>query len=244
MLDTTNPKARAMVGSAIAAAACCSAFMNFQFGFGLGSDIKESATLGAFSVALDVLKVFALPFAAVAWTKGFRIKGVVLAFMWACCACYSSLAAMGFAVQARTVTSGEREASIEAAKRAKEEYDRLIVNANAARKDKLFQQTSSCANATLPESKEFCDVYLWTEQRMQQLSPDITSAALTEADPQAAMLASYWHTDKKAVVSALALFAAFVAEVISSLGTYAFSRTIREPGTAPNKGRKRASSTP
>lgn len=229
MIDATSKTTRAMVVGAIGAAALCSMTMNFRFGVSLGSTYDESIILGAFSVALDILKVLALPLAAIAWAKGFKIKSAALFIIWITAVAYALAAATGFAYTARSAGATERQLAIEEHARNKTEYDRLVADVEIARNDQVFTRTSGCTSVTLPESQEFCTLYLYKTARMEELRDDMAHGAGGDADPQAALFASLTGADIKVIGQWLAIAVAIIAELVSSLGAYAFSRTVREP---------------
>lgn len=229
MIDATSKSTKFVIIGAIAASAICSGAMNLRFGIQLGSDFWESTILGAFSVALDIIKVTALPFAAIAWMKKYKAKSLVLVLLWLAAVAYAATAAIGFAHSARSAGATERQLKIEEHARNKVEYDRIVSEVEIARNDPTFAKTSGCTNVTLPESQDFCNLLTYKVGRMEEIRDDLADGAGGDADPQAALFASLLGVDVKTVGQWLAISVAIIAELVSAFGAYAFSRTIREP---------------
>ena len=76
-----------------------------------------------------------------------------------------------------------------------------------------WQSSAACADATSPQSKQFCAIYRATELRLKSQS--------TESDPQSALFAKLTGLEIHRVQMVLSLFLAIACEVISALGFFA-----------------------
>ena len=74
---------------------------------------------------------------------------------------------------------------------------------------------------------EFCSAYWQADARLAAIAPRLKSATLTQADPQTMILAKMTGYPREVIAMALAIFLAIVAEIVSALGGWAFSRSIR-----------------
>lgn len=243
MIDAGSKTARSITGLAIFIAAGCGMAMNAQFGFNLGSSQAEKIAFAAFGIAVDLAKVFALGFAAYAWSKRHHAKAAACIIVWLTTVAYASTAAIGFASTARDATVASRSGEAGDYKSAIADRDAFQSQMAAARKNPLFEQTFGCSrydpNAAegTPAGRraEFCSTYWRTASQLDELKPKIATAHFTDADPQAALFARMTGLPRETVSLGLALFVAGVTEIISSLGTWTFS-TSRQ---APSRRRKR-----
>jgi hypothetical protein len=87
-----------------------------------------------------------------------------------------------------------------------------------------WQSTAACADATSPQSKQFCSAYRTAEAQLK-----FTTA---ETDPQSAVLAKLSGLSAEAVRLVLAVFLAVACEVISALGLFAI---LPVPDLAPQR---------
>lgn len=232
MIDVNSRPARWLAVSGVLVAGLCTTTMAWKFGQSLGQDQFDKTVLSTFSVSLDVCKIFALGFAANAYTKGFRLKGVMALIVWVFAVAYSLTCAMGFAALTRSATTGVRTEQVENYSREKAEYDRLVEQRDQTRKDKLFERTSGCSSATKKDSQDFCQVYWYLDKRIAEIQPNISGGLGGEADPQVALLAKLADVEPGRMANMLAIFLALVAEIVTSIGTYAFSKSTRAPGSA------------
>jgi hypothetical protein len=206
-------------------------------------------------------KVLGLGAAVVAWSKGLKKKAVAAFIVWLAAVAYSLVAAVGFASLTRATVTAERTAESRKVQDARNEVERLRGEVKKIRdsqettyilaKDRLqtvkngdrFARTSGCTDATVTNSKEFCNAY-WVARReaedakkamesptVQDL-PAIAEKAMphgaeVEADPQAAQFARMTGATPERVAIVFAIGFAVIAELVSSLGSFAMSRSIK-----------------
>ena len=187
--------------------------MNWRFSYQLGTSEWDSYTWAIFSVALDVSKWLMLPCAALAWTRH-KLRALAAVSIWLVATIYSFSAAIGFAALNRDTTTSER--------RQQAELQKTI---EMMKQSPRWQSSAACADATAPQSKQFCATYRATEALLKSPSQ--------EADPQSALFAKLTGLDIDRVRLALSLFLAVACEVISALGFFAILATDQEKRTRP-----------
>jgi hypothetical protein len=186
----------------------------------------------------------ALSAAAYAFSKGFHIKSLAMGIIWSGCVVYGLLAALGFVAVTRDASANAR---FEAAKPIKAQilearangrlFDALTQSVEQAKHEKRYQQTVNCLDATAPMSKLFCANYKESIDRLNELSklPKIMTdeeadqqirLAIT-ADPQIAILSKLTGVSEEKIMFRLVIFVALLVELITSLGVYGFSRSIK-----------------
>lgn len=230
-----------------------SAAMNWLFLSSLGKTPLEAHALGAASAAADILKAL-LPF-FIAWR--WREKGYVAAILgslaFAFFAGFSLLSAIGFAAETRGALVDARDG-------ASKEYARiqsaigeadvrrkaLAVHRPAAivseeierhRQNRRWSATKGCANATEPQSREFCAAYfalraeLATAKEEDRLAGQIAvlqkeSAKLRDrgagqdSDPQVTLLSRIFGLGEENVRLSLIIAVALLVEIGASLGLF------------------------
>jgi hypothetical protein len=187
--------------------------MNWRFSYQLGTAEWDSYTWAIFSVALDVTKWLMLPCAALAWTHH-KLRALAAVSIWLVATTYSFTAAIGFAALNRDTTTAERLHHAE-----------LQKTLQTMKQSQRWQSSAACADATSPQSKQFCATYRATEVLVKSPSQ--------EPDPQSALLAKLTGLDIDKVRIALSLFLAVACEVISALGFFAILTTGQEIRTHP-----------
>lgn len=239
----------------IAALVMCavSAAMNYLFLSSLGKTPLEGQVLGAASAAADVLKAL-LPF-FIAWSWQARRFAAVgtgsLAFVFF--AGFSLLSALGFAADNRGVLVEARDTITSAYERMEREtrdaetrLTGLPVHRPAAvvleeierhRQNRRWIATKECAEATEPQSRDFCAAYfglraeLAAGQEAERLSGSITAlqteaaqlrgtGAGQDSDPQVSLLSRITGQAPEPVRFALIIAVAVLVEIGASLGLF------------------------
>jgi hypothetical protein len=230
--------------------------MNFEFGYGLGTSEGTGLMLGVLSVAFDGLKALLPLFVAWQWRDGRKLRAGAGGVLFLLLAPYGMASALGFSSQNRDGVTASREhlsaslkehmADLETAeKRLKALGDHRIagaVEADIARlkKDRLWDATSGCTDATLPASREFC-------KRIDGLGAELALAAednvltakieglrfkvaqLRErgagraADPQLSEIARAAGLDMLRVRSGMNWLLAIAVEAVSCFGLFAIA---------------------
>lgn len=234
MIDANSKSARFITGTAVLIATGCHALMSIQFATSLGANDVEKATFAVFGASVDVAKVFALAFAAFAWERGRKAKATAALLIWAVAVAYSATAALGFAALARDTIVASRSADADEYRAQTAERTRLIEQLEAGKQSPLFLATYGCTdyNKTSKRSHErqkaeFCSAYWRADARLAEIKPELRKATLTQADPQTMVLAKMTGLPREVIAMSLAIFLAVVAEIVSALGGWAFSRTRR-----------------
>lgn len=252
MIDGSTRSGRSIATIAIFTAAGCGMFMNYHFSRSLGTDDMEKLVLSIFGVSFDVVKLLALSAATFAFSKGYKAKACVMGFVWSMALAYGLLSAFGFAALTRDKLSTTRTDEVrdykDAIRKARangklfEELNTKIDNVKKAKnKDgsSRWEQTAGCLDATVADSKNFCRLYFQDLNTLDKLSnaPKIMSdaeadeqiAAAITTDPQTAFIASMLGASQKKVMYGLTIFLALAVELVSALGVYGFSKSIKRP---------------
>ena len=119
----------------------------------------------------------------------------------------------------------------------------------AARTNPYFQETYGCTRDLAvgrgfhyDRAKQFCHMYWRASAAYDAIKPVVRNATLTQSDPQTAIVATVLSIPREHAAIGLALFVALVAEIVSSLGVYTFSKSLHKPSRAERKERKQARS--
>ena len=242
MIDSSNRSARVVATSAVLVAAGVHCCMNASFGWNLGAHDYERYLFAAFGVSLDVCKVFALGFAAYAFERGRKLKAMCCVLVWLTTVCYSGLAAIGFASLARDTVTASRSSDADDYATNIGERKRLLAQMEQGRSNPLFQETYGCSeysktatNGIERQKSEFCNAYWRASIQLQEIKPVLKKATMTQADPQTTLLAKVTGYPREQVAVALSVFLAFVAEMVSALGTWTFSGSRRKPTRATQR---------
>lgn len=240
MIDANSKTARAITATAVLAAAAMHCTMNYQFSSSLGANDVEKQVFAIFGASLDICKVFALAFAAHAWDRGRKVKALACFLVWATTVAYSGTAALGFAALARDTVVASRSTEADDYQINVTEVKRLQSQMEQSKLSPLFVASYGCTDynkaATKGEERrkaEFCHQYWRASAHIGDLKPQLKSATLTQADPQTMVLAKITGFPRETVAMGLAVFLAIVAEIVSALGGWAFSRTIRQRSCQP-----------
>jgi hypothetical protein len=236
--------------------------MNFAFGYGLGTTPANARILGALSVACDGLKALLPLFIAWQWAGRRRLAALAGSFLFLLLLAWGAASAIGFAAENRAAFTGQRDAGyarLQAAlgdlKAAETRLAALpghrplaLVAAEIAalKKDRLWDLTGACADATRTASRGFCqrlellqgELALGREAgaldaRIEALKRDILRAralgATPDTDPQARAIAALTGLDADQVRSGLTWLVALAIEAISAFGLFAISRRRTAP---------------
>jgi hypothetical protein len=187
----------------------CTTAMNWRFSYQLGTTMWDSYTWATFSVALDVSKWLMLPFAALAWREH-KLRSVAALAIWLVATIYSFTAAIGFAALNRETSVSERQAQAD-----------LQTTLELMKQSPRWQSSAACADATTPQSKEFCARYAAAEVKLKQW--------VQEADPQSSLFARMTGLPPDKVRVVLSVFLAIACEVISALGLFAIMPSSPKP---------------
>jgi hypothetical protein len=230
--------------------------MNFEFGYGLGTSEGTGLMLGGLSVAFDGLKALLPLFVAWQWRDRHWVRASAGGVLFVLVAAYGMASALGFSSQNRAGVTANREhlnaslkehmADLAAAEtRLKALGPHRIggaVEADIAKrkKDRLWDATSGCTDATLAASREFC-------KRIDELSAELALAAedhvLTSkieglkfrigqlrekgagraADPQLGEIARAAGADLLRVRSGMNWLLAVAVEAVGCFGLFAIS---------------------
>ncbi|MFZ1104218.1 MAG: hypothetical protein WAN86_15470 [Hyphomicrobiaceae bacterium] len=230
--------------------------MNFAFGYGLGTSEGTGQMLGALSVAFDGLKALLPLFIAWQWRDRRWVRAGAGGVLFVLVAAYGMASALGFSSQNREDVTASREhlnASLKehlgdlelAERRLKALGPHRIagaVEADIARlkKDRPWDATSGCTDATLAASREFCkridtlraELALAAEDhvltskieglkfKVQQLR---ARGAGREADPQLGEIARAAGLDILRVRSGMNWLLAIAVEAVSCFGLFAIA---------------------
>jgi hypothetical protein len=230
--------------------------MNFEFGYSLGTSEGTGRIFGFLSVAFDGLKALLPLFVAWQWRDGRKLRAAAGALLFVLVATYGFASALGFASQHREGVTASQENLNASLKEHAADLDtaetRLkalgahrvsgAVEADIARlkKDRLWDGTSGCTDATLNTSREFC-------KRIESLRAELALAAednvLTakieglkfrisqlrakgagrEADPQLGEIARAAGLDILRVRSGMNWLLAIAVEAVSCFGLFAIA---------------------
>ena len=232
MIDASSKTARTIPVAAVFVAAACTMFMNAKFGYSLGSDETEKWVYVAFGIAMDVCKLFGLAFIYAAWTKKYRFKAMCAATVWLGVVAYSFFAATGFAAMTRSAVTAERTQNVDNNKILKDTYTRLSNELEKMKTNKRYESTAACTSPwdrMLPESKSFCITFMDTKKELATAQNVLPKAVAHDADPQMTFFSKVFGTDQEKMVTIWAFGLAILAELVSSLGTFAFSSSRAKP---------------
>jgi hypothetical protein len=215
---------RALAITAIVVAGACTTAMNWRFSYQLGNTTWDSYVWGMFSVALDVAKWLMLTFAASAWPSH-KLRALAAVCIWSVATIYSFTAAVGFAALNRDTTAAERQKQVE-----------LHKAIATMKQSPRWQSSAACADATSPQSRQFCSEYRAAEAQLTSVP--------TDPDPQAALLAKLAGLNVETVRLVLSIFLATACEVISAFGFYAILPIASGSHAAPRSTSKQWSPPP
>jgi hypothetical protein len=239
---------------------CVSAAMNWQYGYSLGETEFNAYVLGAASIAADCLKALLPFFIYAAWRHRNWSQAISGTALWAVCILYALTSAIGFASTNRNDTTGTRAMQAVKFEDVRAQLGRIgeqqkwlekhrsvgMVEAELKAASQHYRWTTSegCTNATIPESRAFCESYhklqaeLAAANKDQALQKEADAlraqlgkmdgrAAGKAADPQATMIASIFDIDIKRVELGLTILITLLVELGSSMGLFVATSTWR-----------------
>jgi hypothetical protein len=230
--------------------------MNFEFGYVLGTSAATAQIFALLSVAFDGLKALLPLFVAWQWRDGRKLRAAAGLGLFLLVAAYGLASALGFASHNRegiavgqenlNASLKEHLADLDAAearlKALGAHWISGVIEAEIAKlkKDRLWDATKGCNEATLAASRDFC-------KRIETLRAELASAAadavLTakveglkfkieqlrahgagrETDPQLGEIARAAGFDILRVRSAMNWLLAIAVEAVSCFGLFAIA---------------------
>ena len=243
MIDSSSRVSRSVVPVGVMCVTAVTMVMNAKFGYSLGSDDLERWAFVALGVGVDVCKVFGLGFIVSAFAKKDNLKGVLGLVVWLSLVSYSFVAGIGFASMTRSNITAERvheNEKINAAKQAVKtklaDIERMTSERDVMKENQRYVSTAGCSvpkERMKPESALYCDNYFAKYNEIleaQKEIPGLRAAipkdeVIKDADPQMSFFAANLGFTLTNMVAIWAVYMAIIAELVSSVGTYAFSPT-------------------
>lgn len=261
MIDASSKVSRAIVPVGIMFVTSVTIAMNAKFGASLSSDVMESWLFIAMGVGIDICKVFGLAYVMTAFSKKFWLKATLGLAVWMGCVSYSFIAGIGFASMTRANMTAEKShdnnkiTSAETALKTKiADLERLKGEYDVMKTNQRYTSTAGCTAPTermRPESVVFCDSYFRKINVIADAKRDVElltakapkDGVVKDADPQMTFFSKHLGFTIENMVAAWALYMAIIAELVSSIGTYAFSPTRAKPSVRRVRATKQASET-
>lgn len=230
-----------------------SAAMNWQFGYDLGRSEFESYLYGTASAAADCFKAL-LPFFIIAALRNKTYSQALGgALLFVLCLTYSLSNSLGFGALNRADTTGSRalQAQTHQDLRAELERNRATIRnlpahrpagtvaseIEALKQNARWTSTKGCTDATITESRSYCESYfrllgeraaaekaIVLDARISETGAKLAGldavAASKAADPQSQVLAQLSGRTTEEVQTALTVLIALLVELGASLGFY------------------------
>jgi hypothetical protein len=228
-----------------------SAVINYRFGYSLGTTETNARIFGLVSV-VAVVAMAVLPWrVSMHWEADRKGKAALGAAMFAILLVYAIAGSIGFGMQNRSHLAGGQEtlnARLEDQLRDRDQADSRLrglredqpaaayrLKIEAAKKDRRWDQTKGCTNATAMGSRDFCQ---GVDRIRAQLDVAATATVLREkierlnlsvenlraqgagqvADPQSLGLATIFRVRQEAVWVGLSILLALVIESVCCFG--------------------------
>jgi hypothetical protein len=225
-----------------------SAAVNARFGWTLGHTRIDSEILAAASVAFDVLKALGLFFIFSAWRASQPARCILASLLWIVVLAYSAASAVGFAALNRSDSSSERsQAAIHyddlrrqidrvtaelASIATMRSSDAVATDIGAMQLKREWNDTGGCQQASRPPS--WCQTYLHLKgelaeaqhrealaaQRDKLIAESAQLPAISQGDPQTAVLSEIIPIPTGAIRTGLVVLVAIAMDLGSSLGLY------------------------
>lgn len=228
-----------------------SAFINYSFGYNLGTTELNARIFGAVSVVAVAIMALLPLRSAMHWEAGCKGRAVLGAGMFAILLAYAVAGSIGFGMQNRTQLAGsqetrnaqlsdqiaDRDQAISRLKALGEDQPAASIAAKieAAKKDRRWELTEACTNATASSSRDFCQ---GVDRLKGQLDVAATATLLREkidklnksiealrsqgagqlSDPQSFGLAKLIGTGQDSVRVGLSVLLALVIESVCCFG--------------------------
>lgn len=248
MIDASPRKATYYVCAAgILAITACTSIMNMRYGYSQGHDDIEKWMFVVAGLSTDLVKVFGLPFAAIAWSKNFKFKATVAFFMWLGVFMYGLSNAAGFALTARVNKNAEQVFDNSTMQQKRNEYTLALSNLKRLKEEqdtmKTNQRYLSTSGCTVPEarmapeSRIFCSQYIVHVQKIIDAEQEVartkrvlpTEKFEKPVDPQMVFFAKITGVPTEKITEIWALAVAVLFECVSGFGMYVISPTRRVP---------------
>lgn len=251
MMLTSDKSTTIVVQSAVIVVSICTAGMNARYGYTQGAHEIEKWMFVAVALCFDVLKFMGLRYVATAFLKKYWVKGTLGFMAWLIVSIYGLNSALGFAMATRSHMQAEqafeasKHTSVDAAYKNKFDHlEKLQSDLKEYTKNPRYARTTACSvpnERMTNESKFFCQVYWRKEAEIAEAKKEVAAAEekmkqekgdkkfVADADPLMSMYAKLgaWKLDE--VTMTWALVFAFMMEVVSSVGNYAFSPSRKVP---------------
>jgi hypothetical protein len=240
MIDASTKLARSVVGFGVIVAAGCTMAMNAKFGWSIGSDDLEKYMYAVFSVSLDICKLLGLGFVAHAWSKKYRAKALVALIVWVTAVAYSLVAAVGFAAMTRSHVQADRGFVSLQHQQKIDNHKVLAKELEAMKNNERYGRTAACTvpvSRMTTESKDFCHLFEVKTKEVADAAAQLPTTMIKDADPQMTFFASMTGIEVSKLIQYWAVALAIVAEIVASLGTYAFSSSRAKPVYVSKSGR-------
>jgi hypothetical protein len=251
-------RAGAIIGIlASLAVIAASASINAWFGWSLGHSPLASQILAGASIALDVLNALCPIFIFSAWSHGQWLRAGAGAALWIVVLLYSAASAIGFASLNRSDTSSGREQAASHYGDLRSELDHVIaelasiatlrssdavaMEIGAMQLKPEWNASAGCQQPSKPAS--WCQTYLrlkgelaeaqhresLTVERDKLITETTQAPAISQGDPQTAILGDIIKMRTRTIRTGLILLVAIAMEMGSALGLYVSTSTWNAP---------------
>lgn len=215
-----------VAGLACGAYAVAAAFRN---GFAQASTDVDGYIIGIAFAAVVVGSWPLLGLADNAKAHGQTSKAWGLRLGWAICLVFIVVNAVGYINKHRTENVGSRVETAAAYDRASAQLAAAMSSLEDMKKNRRWDSTSACTDATVPQSIAFCEEVEKKRIEIKQARTTLAKGKPAVADPHASQIAWILQADIAIVTKALPTFLGVVLEIMASLLFYASA------GTAHNK---------
>tara|TARA_R110000868_G_scaffold25423_11_gene99257 strand:+ start:8745 stop:9614 length:870 start_codon:yes stop_codon:yes gene_type:complete len=247
MIDAGSKLSRVVVGGGVLFVTGVTMVMNAKFGHSLGSDDLEKWSFVALGIGIDICKVLGLAYVMTAFSKKFYLKAVLGLAVWMGCVSYSFIAGIGFAAMTRSNITAEKSYENDKIRDAKQAFknkvadiERLKNELDLMKYNPRYATSTACSapkERMTKESLVFCDSYFAkhneiaeTKKEVEILKAGVPAHSFTkDADPQMTFFSTNLGVSIPKMVAIWALYMAIISELVSSVGTFAFSPTRAKP---------------
>lgn len=235
-----------------------SGVMNFAYGCSMATNATNCTIYGSAAAAADVLMALSPFFIFAAWRNREWVQAFAATILWVITTAFAVQSALGHAALNRLDTVGHRQGAVTNYKdlhtdltQARKELgwnpegrgaDIVVAEIERHKQHQFWTRSSECANATLKDSREYCQQYqtlqaelasakarVKLKSRIEDLQSKIraveakdgTAATTSEADPQAKTVARLTGLELDTAQGALIAIAALMILVGAGLGPYA-----------------------
>jgi len=160
---------------------------------------------------------FILPFAAHVSSEGARGEAWMLRFGWALCTAFVLWNATGFTAIHRTEKVSTSQVSIDAYNRAETRLSEATAELNEYKKNKRWEATNGCSNATVDKSREFCGQVAVTKSNISTAETTLAKGRPGAADAQAESIGWLLQLNPALVSKLDPVLKALIQEIAMSL---------------------------